>query len=204
MRPAAQQEFVAFVSQYEGVTDWMYLDVKGLVTSGIGNLLEPIALAQALPWTCSYTRAATPTEVTNGWMTVKSRQDLKLLGGGHYKSVCDLRLSKAAVADLVRKRMQDNEDQLSVWFPAYQDFCADAQMAIMSIAWAVGDNFARTFPRFRAAANAGDWLTAAAESHISDGNPARNEANRYLLTMAATSQDPELLHWPRLPDSSVG
>jgi len=203
MRAAVVQEFVAFSTQYEGAVDFMYLDVKGLVTTGVGDLIEPITLAQKLPWTCSYTRAATPSEVTAGWHAVKARQDLTQHGGMAYKNVCDLRLSQAAIADLVKQRLADNEAQLKHYLPGWDSFCADAQLGIMSMAWAVGSNFPRVFPSFTRAANAGNWLTAAAQSHISDGAVARNEANYYLFMAASQSQNPDILDWPPPPSSAA-
>jgi len=40
MKPAAKEGFLALTTNLEGYTSFMYLDVKGLVTTGIGNLID--------------------------------------------------------------------------------------------------------------------------------------------------------------------
>lgn len=203
MRAAVQEHFVEFVSEFEGSVNFMYLDVKGLVTTGIGNLIDPLPLATRLPWTCMGLRDASTEEVRDGWLVVKGRQDLRMHGGMAYKDVCELRLPQIAIANLVHERLEEDEMELRHYFPAWTSFCADAQLGILSMAWAMGVGRFHDFPHFVHAANAGDWLTAAVQSHIKDGAPARNEANQWLFTQAFTTQDPEMLHWPRPSDSAA-
>jgi GH24 family phage-related lysozyme (muramidase) len=204
MRASVQSEFVQFTAAFEGSVNFMYLDVKGLVTTGVGNLIDPMPLAVKLPWTCMGTRPASVEEISEGWLVVKGRQDLKLHGGMAYKNVCPLRLAQADISALVQSRLENDEWQLRQYFPGWDSFCADAQLGILSMAWAMGPNFPAMFPAFTTAANAGDWLTAGVQSHIKDGAPERNDANQYLFAQAFVSRDPELLHWPRLPTSDVG
>src|SRR4029453_7562541 len=42
--------FLAFSRPLEGRVPWMYLDIKGLVTTGVGNLIDPVGLASKLPF----------------------------------------------------------------------------------------------------------------------------------------------------------
>ena len=83
-------------------------------------------------------------------------------------------------------------------FPYFAKLPSDAQMGIHSMAWAMGAGF--HFPAFMRAVNDLDFTTAALESHMRDGAPKRNAANRLMLENAAvvTSQglDPEVLWWP--------
>src|SRR5713226_1332348 len=50
MFTSVQTAFRAFSEQFEGCVPHMYLDIKGLVTVGVGNLVDPVGLAQALPF----------------------------------------------------------------------------------------------------------------------------------------------------------
>jgi GH24 family phage-related lysozyme (muramidase) len=50
MFSSVQSAFRSFTEQFEGCVSFMYLDVKGLVTVGIGNLVDPVGVAQALPF----------------------------------------------------------------------------------------------------------------------------------------------------------
>ena len=50
MRAAVRTSFRAFNAKYEGTVNFMYVDVKNLVTIGVGNLIDPISLAVNLPF----------------------------------------------------------------------------------------------------------------------------------------------------------
>ena len=50
MKTAALNFFNTASPSLEGRLEFMYLDVKGLVTIGVGNLIDSIADAQRLPW----------------------------------------------------------------------------------------------------------------------------------------------------------
>src|SRR5690242_21318627 len=50
MHPSVRSQFRAFNEPFEGSVPYMYLDIKGLVTVGVGNLIDPVELATALPF----------------------------------------------------------------------------------------------------------------------------------------------------------
>jgi GH24 family phage-related lysozyme (muramidase) len=189
VRACVQAAFVPFITPFEGSTNWMYCDVKGLVTTGIGNLIDPFQTAIHLPWIVGQ-RLATEQEIITAWRFVKDNQDLKLQGGGAYKSLTQLRLTDKAVSDLVAKRLASMDSILCSRFYGYEFYPANAQLGILSMAWALGPNF--WFPTFKAACERGDWTTAANECHISDANPARNTANKALFLAAVTSGPDDL------------
>lgn len=203
MRQSVLDAFFGFSAKFEGSCNFPYCDVLGLVTTGVGNLIDPIETAIALPWTILLLRPASPDEIREGWLAVKARKDLTQHGGMAYKNISHLRLSQDAIVDLVDQRMASNEAELLHYFPTFADFPAPAQMGIMSIAWACGAGFPETFVNFKRAANSGDWVAAAAQSHVSNGAPARNDANHYLFLAAACTvadgSDYDVLHWPQPP-----
>src|SRR6185369_17350938 len=64
----------------EGRVEYMYLDVNGLVTTGVGFLIDPIGTARSLSWRHKTTPLGTgvlasPGDVTNEWNLVKSKRD---------------------------------------------------------------------------------------------------------------------------------
>jgi len=199
MRPAVAAVFATFTTTFEGRTSWFYLDVKGLVTTGVGNLCDPIAFAIGLPWQIGG-YAATEQEIVAAWTLVKSRQDLKEAGGGAFASLTNLRLSDSAIDNLVASKAASNEIILRRYFPNYDDLPADAQLGILSMAWALGPAFSPGWPKFTAALNSGDFSTCAGECVIpSVGNPGlvpRNDANVALFESAASGADPDVVHWP--------
>lgn len=42
--------WIPFNKPLEGYLDFMYLDTRNLVTTGMGNLIDPRGVAEALPW----------------------------------------------------------------------------------------------------------------------------------------------------------
>ena len=45
MRPSVFAAFPGFITRFEGRLPFMYLDTKGLVTTGVGNLIDPLVPA---------------------------------------------------------------------------------------------------------------------------------------------------------------
>lgn len=181
----------------------MYLDVKGLVTSGIGNLLDPVALALSLPWKHTDGTPATQEEIYAEWGYVKSRKDMAKMGGGAFAKITKLRLSDADIATLVINKAREMEAYLQAHYPTYNQWPADAQLGLLSMAWAMGPAF--HFPRFQAAVNRAvpDFNAASQQCLIYDpGNPigGRNGANQLLFKNAATvlahNLDPNTLYYP--------
>ncbi len=210
MHASVLQAYPKFTENFEGFTTWMYLDrhePDGLVTTGVGNLIDPISSAYSLPWKRPNGSLASRDEVTHAWQTIKARQDLKSQGGGIFQGLTDLRLDKEGVEMLFKNKLLQNENILRGRFQGYDFWPADAQMALLSMAWAMGANF--KFPKFTAALNqlVPDFATAAAESHMQGvGIKERNEANRQLFLNAAKALkggfDIEALYWPRIIDEN--
>jgi len=211
MRAIVRDKFTAFTVAFEGATRWMYLDVKGLVTTGDGNLIDSVAAAQALPWRHGIGGDyATPAEVAAAWNRVKASQDKKLIGGGnaYWQNLTDLRLDDDGIRQLVQSKLESNEAILKKRFPNYELWPADAQLGLLSMAWAMGPNF--NYPKFQSAVNqlVPDFAEAARQSHMSDaGNPGlvpRNAANLALFNAAAdtlrNNLDVDDINWDGFSD----
>lgn len=199
MRPAVRANFVAFTEPLEGSCSYLYADVLGLVTTGIGNLVDPVMYALDLPWKRPDGSRASRDEIALAWHTVKDDPHAARLGHRYAARLTTLRLAPEDVSALVLGKLDANDAALRKRFPEWEQWPADSQLATHSMAWACGPNF--RFPRLEAALRARDFLLAAEECHMrTDGNPGivpRNTANRILYRNAALSRDPELLYWPR-------
>ncbi len=165
----------------------MYLDVKGLCTCAIGNLIDPLPLG--LPFTKQDGTQATEAEISAEWHAVKARQDLRMRGGMAYGAITVLRLTKAAVGEIVLGKLAQVDAYLAHRWRAWETFPDDVQLAVLSMAWACGPAF--HFPKFEAALLAGDWAECARECHMDEtGNPGlkpRNAANVALFRSAAST-----------------
>lgn len=188
--------FLPFTKTLEGYVTYMYLDVKGLVTCGAGNLIDPVSLAVYLPFTKKDGSRASKDEIKAEWKQIKNRTELAKQGHKAAMKYCTLRLSDEVIANLVRTKLEQNEDYLiKHHFPEFNDWPADAQLAVLSMAWALGSNFPETWTKLKAACIAKNWELAALNCHINEvgnaGVKPRNEANVKLFKSAASPKAPE-------------
>lgn len=205
---AVRDTWIAFNEPFEGRVRWMYLDVRGLVTVGIGNLIDPVGEALARPFVhdADGTPASTD-EIRTAWEDLKGRPELASRGHRACEELNDLRLRDDAIDELVMAKLSANEEVIAGRFPDFAAWPADAQLGTLSMAWALGPHFTSRWPRFTSAATSGDWSTAAAECRIDEtGNPGvapRNRADLQLFENAAVvargDLDVAALWWPSTP-----
>jgi GH24 family phage-related lysozyme (muramidase) len=192
MKPSVRAAFPAFTEKFEGHTNFLYCDVKGLVTTGRGNLVDPIGCALGLPWQLNGAPAS-QADIIAGWHAVKDRTDLALHGGFAYRNVSQLRLTEQAIDDLTLSKLDEMEFHLKSRLPNWDDLPADAQLGVLSVAWACGPYF--HFPAFIAALLAKDFIICSVECRMNvDGNPGlipRNAANKQLFLAAAATTTPD-------------
>jgi hypothetical protein len=205
MHQIVSQQFRKFSATLEGDVTWMYLDVKGLVTTGRGNLIDPADAALKLQWQYRDrpgTLVSDPrAEVTEEWNRIKNSRESKALqghGGGHYKSITTLDVTAESLDHLFDAMLVSNETTLKNLrhlsnqpYADFEDWPADAQLGLLSMAWAMGGNFTKVYNyhKFDRAVMDCDWEEAAEQSHISEANNApiwkRNVANKVLFRNAA-------------------
>lgn len=191
LRPEARAGFPAFTQRFEGRVPTMYRDVKGYVTTGVGNLIDPVTLALSLPWLHADGSAATPDEVRAEWQRVKSMPAGMV--ASHYASSDGLHLSDDAIDALVLRHIDADAKYLqSHYFPDLVLYPASVETAIMSNAWAMGAGWPG-FSRYAdcvAAIKSGDWNrvadTCAIPSAGNKGVEPRNAANAALFREAAS------------------
>lgn len=197
--------FVDFTAKFEGVVPWMYCDVKGLVSIGIGNLIDPIQMATALPFVRPDGSPADRSEIAAEWLRIKNYPNAAALGHRAVEHVAQLRLTAGGVHDLVAGKLGQVDAQLAIYYPGYPLWPADAQLATISISWACGAAFgAKEFPKLAAFLAMRDFSGAVRECHMDEtGNPGlrpRNAADAILYRNAAIVMagglDPDELHYP--------
>jgi GH24 family phage-related lysozyme (muramidase) len=183
------QVFPKFSSQLEGNVPYMYQDIKGLVTVGIGFLIEPVILALKLPFYFrDHDGKASEREILLDWRNIKLNRTLKLRGYKEAGKYAKLYLKEVDINDVLKQKMLANEEILKEYFPHWDIFPADAQLGLMSMAWAMGPHFAVKFPKFRDHVNFEYWSEAAKECLMrTTGNPGlipRNKINKILFENA--------------------
>ncbi|HWO14805.1 MAG TPA: hypothetical protein VNN80_35120 [Polyangiaceae bacterium] len=196
MHASARAGWQQYITRDEGEVAHMYLDTKGLMTVGIGNLIDPVSLATPLPFQFKAVnkakapagRVATHAEIEAEWKFIKNHPDrAKFISKGHRQCepVTDLELSSANIRQLFDNKTADNERQLRGYFSDYDFWPADAQIALMAMAWGLGAGFPARWPKFTAACRKKDFDAAAADSRVKTWRAHRNEGSLRLFGNAA-------------------
>lgn len=201
-----------FSSPLEGRVPTMYCDCKGLITTGVGNLINTQASALALPWLLADGSLANQADVLADWNKLHvDAAHYALLKWMVYAKDLRCHLSEEAIDALVKRTLAANEAIFRKRYSLWDFFPADAQIAIMSVAWAVGPAFWTTphpgFTNLDRYIAAQDWEGCVAACTIKEaGNPGvvpRNAKNRFCFHNAAlmkaddTNNDDQL-SWPEL------
>lgn len=207
------ESYHAFSVNLEGRVATMYCDCLGLITTGVGNLINTITQAKALPWLLADGTKADMADVAADWNKLHDGAQYYAKRAWHvYAKTMRCHLSEEAIDDLCKRQLAANEAIIRKRFPAYDSFPADAQLAIMSMAWAVGAGFASKFPHLAACIDRQDWEGCVASCKIREGHPhtgdwnpgvvPRNAKNRFCFHNAALvateGSDPDVLHWPNV------
>ena len=199
MQPAVRSAWRAFNQPFEGVASWMYLDIKGLVTTGMGNLIDPLPAALELPWKNDDDTPAPRNAVVSEWTRIKQNAVLAHQGAQAARAIATLHLADGDIDALILHRLDYDEAILKAYppFARFDDWPADAQLGLMSMAWAMGAGFGPHFPHFSQACAARDFAAAARNCEMdATANAAlarRNDANRQAFLIAAGATDPSLL-----------
>lgn len=208
MYPSVQAAFEPFTAKIEGYMAHPYLDDDGYVTTGMGNKIDPLSDALALPWKVNSV-PIDAAEITRQWTIVKN-SGMAGTGGGNQASLSTMRLDDDGIRQVIAGKLAEDEAVIMQRIPGWPSLPADAQLGILSVFWAAGAY--AEFPKFLAAINAfvPDWDTAVQECWLKDndihgpnndppkdsGLRAHNLANQQLFRnakVAVASGDPSTL-----------
>jgi GH24 family phage-related lysozyme (muramidase) len=184
------------VKRWEGDHQFMYLDTRGYVTTGIGHLLKNADAAVDLPWRHRSTgQPATQAEVRAAFNNLKQmwtdhRQDHPKgpnpFTAEHYERKSDLVLPERLSETLALARLQKEFlGGLRRIFPGFDQYPTPAQRALVDMAYNLGvGKLERSFPNLVDACRAGDFDVAAAESRRTSSRANRNAETRDLFLQA--------------------
>lgn len=213
------EQYHGFSQDLEGRVPKMYCDVFGYITTGVGNLINTLHQALALPWLLEDGSKASLADITADFNHCRANA-AKFANWKWTVYARQLRchLSDEAIDELVKRTLAANEAIYRQRFPQYDAFPADAQLAINSMGWAVGAAFWLTKPKGPGFVNlarcidAEDWAGCVASCKIRDGLDTpqksddnlgivpRNARNKVLFANAQVVKerglDPNVLHWP--------
>jgi GH24 family phage-related lysozyme (muramidase) len=209
MRLAVWQAFLGFTEPLEGLVAWFYQDIIRKITIGWGYLVDDPAYAETLPmrWKTDG-RLATRQEIRDEWHRIKQHPEAAKWGGwtDAAEALANLRLSREDCERLALERLATMAEELRADYPQWDQWPADAQMASLSMCWAMGSEFVRVygFTNWDRAVRRQDFAAAALACEISTkGNPGiipRNGHNSRMFVNAGMvvkyKLNRDVLYWP--------
>ena len=180
-----QSAVIARLRQFEGCVPYMYLCTGGEVTIGMGHAIPTSADASQLTWEAGGVTAA-PAQAAADYESVAAAQKGMLASA--YAGLTQCRMSDPDIEALVEADVQAFEAQLAAALPNWNSYPEPAQEALFDMAFNLGLGGLKKFPKMLAAIDAGDWATAAAQSHRQGIGESRNQAIAALFQSAAAPQ----------------
>lgn len=180
----------------EGPVPYMYLDSRGLVTVGIGFMIDPIE-DYIKQWGKSFTKqdgtAAIPDEVTTEFNRVKKMMDKK---GAHlnFKPGAQLFLPAGAMKPTVLSILRSKENALktdwrNTFFSQFETFPPDAQMGVLSTAYGSFGNRTTAEVAFNNACKTQDWAAAADSGRWDGWRPEKIAGHKLMFKNAQVAKD---------------
>src|SRR5690606_12048187 len=139
MHPSVRAAWHKANEPLEGRVPHMYVDVKGLVTTAVGVLIDPIGLALDLPWQIDG-RPATRREIERDWCALKARASY--FGRVHHVQAgraTRCRLAPGALDALVERRLATIErTMVGKYLSGFDAWPAGARLGALCTGWGVG------------------------------------------------------------------
>jgi len=178
-----EADYIAKVKDFEGFTDFMYLDSTGHVTIGVGILLENSGAAKNAGITFKNrktNKAATPAEIEQDFNAIKGAA--KGMTESKYEKLTQLVATGGLDARLKKELNQAKTDAKS-FFPDFDKLPDTAQWALVDMAFNLGGAGLKKYAKLKAALEKAvqskakaDWEAAAKESNRNGIQSSRNAA----------------------------
>jgi hypothetical protein len=220
-------EFWRFTEPLEGgiaadcmfmVQDLQVATAMGITFTGKSNRDAGLRRAQDLEWAnkgggslCS------PPEIESDYDAVLRREDLGRMGPGRlpeWKAFTNCRITLNGLKKGVRQKVVENINYVktqrkgSKYLGDFDTFPADAQLCVISLTWANGNEF--NYPSFAKACREADWFEASRQCGFKSKEntlPLRQRHQEDMLRnagyIAQGAGDPNKLQWPTILSSSI-
>ena len=182
---------LAHLEIFEGTVPWMYLDTRGFVTVGVGELLANSAKAETLAFVDPDGEPCTQDAILDEFNRVSGLVPAKV--SAFYRSPTSPVLPHAAIDTLLMNHLSFFDGQLAGRFPNYADFPDPAKLGLLDMIYNLGQvGLFQHFPHFMAAVDKQNWLGAAANCHRVGPSQGRNDWTRQQFLAAAAAATPGL------------
>jgi GH24 family phage-related lysozyme (muramidase) len=176
VRESVRLAWPVSVSKWEGRVEHMYLDTKGYATFGIGRKIEDSGKLSdyglTRPWRDRAGRLVLESAIRTEFDRIHARPELARKGGHAYVTVATLHLAGVDIDEALMDTTATFWGVLIKSLPDVKAWPADAQLALLDMAYHMGPNFlGPSWPKFTAGAKAGDFTRCAANCSTANSSP---------------------------------
>ncbi|HEV2178259.1 MAG TPA: hypothetical protein VGW33_13825 [Terriglobia bacterium] len=178
---------LAHLETFEGIVPWMYLDTKGFVTVGVGEMLANAERAQSLAFVDGAGQPSTPDAILGDYNRVLALAPARL--PGFYRATTSPILPHASIDALLLQHLTYFDGQLGQEFTNYAAFPDPAKLGLLDMIYNLGvTGLFHGYPSLMRFVRNGDWTNVAAQCHRNGPSQARNDWTReqFLAAAAAT------------------
>jgi hypothetical protein len=189
----------------------------GITFTGKSNRGVGLTMAKALEWVYKpgHPSAGLPCsepDIARDYDAVLKEEALGRSGPGHlntWKGLTNCRITREGLKRGVRRKVIGNINYVRTlrkgakYLGDFDSFPADAQLCIISLTWANGNEFG--YPMFCQACREADWLEASKQCGFKNKDntlPQRQRAQEEMMRNARCASlgaaDPNILHWPTI------
>jgi GH24 family phage-related lysozyme (muramidase) len=168
----------------EGNLSHMYLDTVGRVTVGVGHMIAAVPDAVLIQFvTRGAIAAATAQQITDEFNNISRQRPA--MAAANYRQFTQLDMIPAAIDALLDSDIEAKAAGVRTNFRNYDSYPEAAQDALLDMAFNLGvHGLVDHFPHLKAAAEALDWRTCAAQCHRNGIGDARNQKTAALFLSA--------------------
>jgi len=182
------------LEQWEDRYPWLYVDKRGYVTIGVGNLVATEDACVKLPLMAPH--AANGARVSGFGMDASEAQKREAwakvaaakpnMRASFYRPLTTLRLSEDAIDALAQGRLErEFLPGLRRLYDGFDDLPHSAQSALTDMIFNLGVAGLAKFHHLQAAVRLRDWQLAALSCHVSTCRKERNDWRAEMLAKAA-------------------
>jgi len=178
--------------KWEALITHMYLDTRGFVTVGVGNMLPNAAAAQKLAFVKRKDSTAATADEIKAEFDAVDALDYGSYKATWYKDKTTLDLPEVECWALLKKRIDDEFlPGLKGDFTDWDTLPAVVKRALLDMAFNLGlgnakkTNGLRAYKSLKTSVEAANWKKAATQCHRSGPSDARNDWTRDLFLKAA-------------------
>jgi len=177
-------ELKQMLVENEGNIAYLYLDTVGRVTVGVGHMIPDVGAAQRIRFiTRDTSQQATAQQISDEFSNLSRQRPA--MAAPSYQQFTRLTMAPADVDALLDSDIAGMESGVRANFQNYDAYPAPAQDALLDMAFNLGvHGLVAHFPHLKAAAEAQDWNTCAAQCHRNGISDARNQKTVALFQAA--------------------